>query len=197
VDPTIIFVILAGVAVAALGILVLRLGRRLALFLLAGGGLVAVIAVAVALFEQARATRQAAEAATVAAAGQAVTSAAASITLFLVTVILFLLLLAVGAVAAVLYWRRYQRREQFRDTLAQAQALALLQGARLPAGHAARPALPQQQAGGGNVLVFGGSQQAPGVTLEQLQAAIEATQRGRADPLAGLLPPDEWEVSGQ
>lgn len=184
-DVTII-VILAGVGVAVLAILFLRLGRKLAIFLLAAGGCVAVVAMAFALTEQARATRQAAEAATVAAAGQAVTSAATSITLFLVMVILFSLLLAVGAVAAVLYWRRYQRREQLRDTLAQAQALALLQGARLPAGHGARPALPQPQAGGGNVLVFGGSQQAPGVTLEQLQAAMEAMQQGRPDPLEVL-----------
>jgi len=197
VDPTIIFVILAGVAVAALGFLTLKLGRRLAIFLLALGGCVAVVAVALALLEQARATREAARAATVAAAGQAVTSAATSITLFLVMVILLMLLLAGGAVAAVLYWRRYQRREQLRDALAQAQALALLQGARLPAGHTARPALPQQQAGG-NVLVFpGGGQQAPpGVTLEDLARAVEAMQQGRADPLAGLLPPDDWEVLG-
>jgi hypothetical protein len=192
VDTTIIFVILAGVAVAALGILVLRLGRRLALFLLVGGGLAAVIAVAVALAEQARATRQAAQAATVAAAGQAVTSAATSITLFLLAVLFGGVLLAVGAVVAVLYWRHWQRREQFRDVLAQAQAIALLQGARPPAPP--RQSLPQ--AGGGNVLVFPGGQQAPGVTLEQLQAAMQAMQ-GQADPLAGLLPPDEWEVLGQ
>lgn len=184
-------VILIGVAVAALGILVLKLGKRLALFLLAGGGLVAVIAVAYALAEQARATRQAAEAATVAAAGQAATSAATSITLFLLAVLFGFALLAVGTAAAVMYWRRYQRREQFRDALAQAQILAVMQGTRPPAGYAPRPALPQA---GGNVLVFpGGQQQASGLNLEDLARALEAVQ-GQADPLAGLLLPDEWEV---
>jgi len=182
-------VILIGVAVAALGILVLKLGKRLAIFLLALGGCAAVVAVAFALAEQARATRQAAQAATVAAAGQAVTSAATSITLFLLMIILALVLAAVGAVVGWRWLQGYQERDKMRKVLQQAQLYALLNGARLPSGRATRPATPQQA--GGNVFVFpGGQQTTPQLTLDDLRGMTA----GQPDPLAGLLPPDDWEV---
>jgi len=189
-DVTII--ILAGLSVAALGILILRMGKRLALFLLVMGGLAVAMTVAWALTEQARATRQAAEAATVAAAGQATMSAATSITLFLMMVILGMALLVGGTVGLSCWLRQRQKRARLEDALQQAQIYALLQGARSPRTFGSRAGTPGLAQAGGNILVFPGSgqQPTPQLMVDDLRAM------GQPDPLAGLLPPDDggWEV---
>ncbi len=179
-------IILIGVAVAALGLLILRLGRKIALFLLATGGLAAVIAIAWALAEQARATRQAAQATTVAAA----TSAATTIIVFLLVVILTMVLAAVGVVLGWHWLQGYQERQKMRKALQQAQIYALLSGTRPPASRIPRPAMPAQA--GGNILVFPG-QQRPQPTIEDFRAMLEAMSE-QPDPLAGLLPPDDGEM---
>jgi len=89
-------VALIGLAVALTTILSIRFGRQIARGLSIIGGLAAVIAVAYALAEQARASRQAAKAASIAAAGQAVESVA-------VTLLATLLILVVILAAAVVY----------------------------------------------------------------------------------------------
>lgn len=88
-----IVVVWIAVAVGVLGILLLRLGRQIARFLLALGGLGAVGAVAYALVAQATATRQAAQAAAMASTGQTVGS--------LTTTILAVLLLVTVLAAAI------------------------------------------------------------------------------------------------
>jgi len=198
--PTEITLILIGLAVALAAILVLRFSRQIARFLLIAGGVVAVIAMALALTAQARATQQAARAATVAAAGQAATSAAMSLILFLLIVIVVLLLAIGGAVAAWLWWQRRQRQRQYRDTLQQAQVLALLNGQRPPALR--RPARSSQMPGSPIIVVPGQQyppaypQYPPAVTMDDLRQALEALEGGR-DPLAELMPPpndNSWEV---
>jgi len=123
---------------------------------------------------------------------QAVTSAASSITTFLLAVILALVLAVIGAVVGRQWWKRHQRWERMREALAQAQVYALLQGARLPAPR--RPALPAQA--GGNIIVLPGEGRRPQPTLDDFRAMVEMMQGERPDPLAGLLPPDDWEVLG-
>jgi hypothetical protein len=56
---TALFVILVAVAVVLLGWVLLRVGRQIAIGLLALGGIVAIAAIAVAMFAQANATRTA------------------------------------------------------------------------------------------------------------------------------------------
>jgi hypothetical protein len=201
-----ILVILVGAAVAALVILILRLGKRLAIFLLALGGLGVAGAVAFALAEQARATRQAAQAATIAAAGQATAGAALSIIAFLLGVIVILVLGAAGAFFGWRVWKRYQKRSQWEETVRTAQLYALLNGARLPVygrrGATPHPALPYTPAlGSGSVIVLPtAGQQYPsqpgGITLEDLARALQAAQGRGYDPFAELLPPEGgmWEV---
>jgi len=123
---------------------------------------------------------------------QAATSAATSIIAFLLAVILALVLAVTGAVVGRQWWKRHQRRERMREALTQAQVYALLQGARLPAPR--RPSMPAQA--GGNVIVLPGGGQRPQPTLDDFRAMIETMQEERPDPLAGLLPPDDWEVLG-
>ena len=84
--------ILIGLAVALLvTLLMVRLGRQIARGLLIIGGLAAVLAIAYALTEQARTSRQAAKAVSIAAAGQAVESV--SVTLLATLLVIGLALL--------------------------------------------------------------------------------------------------------
>jgi hypothetical protein len=193
--PTI--VILVGAAVAALGILVLRLGRRLATFLLIVGALGVAGSTAWALAAQAGATRRVAEVAEVQAVTNAGLSAAVSVTLFLLALVLALILGVAGAAAAWLWWQRRQKQMQWQEALRQAQLYAILSGGR-PSGHGQLPSYPAHQGVGGPVIVFPGQQhpQVPppaGISLEDLARALQAAQ-GQPDPPAGLFPPDEWEV---
>jgi hypothetical protein len=114
-------VILSGAGVALLAILMLRLGKRLAIGLLILGGLVVAGTVALSMLGQATATREAAEAAKIAATGQAMTGAAMSLTLFVVVLLLLLLVVIVGAALAVGYfwlrWRLSESQRQGREVL--------------------------------------------------------------------------------
>jgi len=107
-------ILLTGVAVALLGVLILRMGRKLAIFLLAAGGMAVAGVVALALLGQAAASREAAKAATkaataatVAASGQAVSSVMLAV---LASAVLFVLALA--GVAVGYFWLRAQRAER-------------------------------------------------------------------------------------
>jgi hypothetical protein len=132
-------VILGGAGVVALAILILRLGKRLAIGLLILGSLIVVGTVALSMLTQASANRetavaaqQAAWAAQTASAGQAVTSAATSITLFLVILLLTVVLATAGVALGWTWWQRQCKQEQYRAMLQQAQIYAALQGRRLP-----------------------------------------------------------------
>ncbi len=95
------------VAIAAIGIgwLLLKVGKTIAYFLLALGGLIVVGIIGLALLEQARATRAAVSATAIAATGQAASSSIALV------IILFLLIVLIGGAAvAYLYFRRWKRR---------------------------------------------------------------------------------------
>jgi type II secretory pathway pseudopilin PulG len=199
-------IILAGAGVALLAILMLRLGKRLAIGLLVLGGLVVVGAVALSILAQASANRQtaiaaqrAAEAAQTAAAGQAMTSAATSITLFLVILLLVLVLAIAGVAFAWTWWQRQRKREGYLEMLRQAQVYAALQGRRLP-GPARWPTYPAlhalpgypAQAAPPSVIVVG--RQPP--TYTPYPYAYPPAMMDRDDSFADLLPPpdDEWEV---
>ena len=107
--PTEAMVALIGLAVALTTILSIRFGRQIARGLLIIGGLAAVIAIAYALAEQARASRQAAKAASIAAAGQAVESVAVTL---LATLLVIVVILAAAAVVYLLF--RIKRAESGR-----------------------------------------------------------------------------------
>ena len=114
-------------------------------------------------------------------------SAATSIIAFLLAVILGLIAAVIGAIFGHQWWRNRQEREKMRRALTQAQIYALLNGARMPAPR--RPTAPATPAqGGSHIIIVGGQQPAPQLTLDDL--------REQPDPLAGLLPPNEneWEV---
>ena len=201
-------VILGGAGVALLAILILRLGKRLAIGLLVLGGLAVIGTVALSMLGQASANREtaiaaqrAAETAQTAAAGQAMTSAATSITLFLVILLLILVLAIASVACAWTWWQRRQRREQTIDMLRQAQMYAALQGRRLP-GRARRPAYPAMhalpgypaQAAPPSVIVVG--QQPPAYSLYPYTYPPSVASQAEYDPYADLLPPpdDAWEV---
>jgi hypothetical protein len=201
-------VILGGAGVALLAVLMLRLGKRLAIGMLVLGGLVVVGTVALSMLTQASANRQtaiaaqqAAQAAQTAAAGQAMTSAATSITLFLVILLLILVLAIAGVAFAWIWWQKRQKREQYVDMLRQAQVYAALQGRRMP-GPARRPAYPAMQALPGypaqaappSVVVVG---QQPAAYPPYPYAYPPATiGQDEGNPYANLLPPPDhgWEV---
>ncbi|MBN1261576.1 MAG: hypothetical protein JXB35_12940 [Anaerolineae bacterium] len=198
-----ILVVLIGVAVAAFGILFLRLGKRLAVGLLILGGLAVVGVVALSMLAQASATREtaiaaqrAAEAAQTAAAGQAMTSAATSITLFLVILLLILVLVIAGVAFGWTWWQKRQKREQYVDMLRQAQVYAALQGQRLP-GPARRPAYPAMQALPGypaqamppSVIVVG--QQPAAYSAYPYAYPPAAIGQNEGDPYADFLPPPD------
>jgi flagellar basal body-associated protein FliL len=206
--PTETVIILGGIGVALLAILMLRLGKRLAIGLLILGGLAVIGTVALSMLTQASANRQtaiaaqqAAQAAQTAAAGQAMTSAATSITLFLVILLLILVLAIAGVAFAWTWWQKRQRREQYVDMLRQAQLYAALQGRRLP-GPARRPsyhamqALPgyPAQAAPPSVIVVG--QQPPTYSSYPYPYPPFAINQGEGNPYADFLPPpeSEWEV---
>jgi len=181
------------IVIVILLIIVSKLGKALGRFILALGALAVTGLGLATLLVQADASRQAAQAATAAATGQTAISAAMSIIVFLLVIIVALVVAAVSTVVGWQWWKRYQKRQKMRDVLEQAQLYALLQGTRLPSPRSTAGALPQQP--GSNILVFpGGQQAAPGVSLEDLAAALQAAQ-GRPNP--SLLPPLEdnrWEV---
>jgi hypothetical protein len=201
-------VILSGAGVALLAILMLRLGKRLAIGLLILGGLAVVTTVALSMLTQASANRQtaiaaqqAAQAAQTAAAGQAMTSAATSLTLFLVILLLILVLAIAGVAFAWTWWQKRQKREQTLDMLRQAQIYTALQGQRLP-GLTRRPAHPAPyllpgypaQATPPSVIVVG--QQPPAYSPYPYTYPPSAVSQTEYDPYADFLPPpdDEWEV---
>ena len=202
-----IAIILGGIGVALLAILMLRLGKRLAIGLLVLGGLVVVGTVALSMLTQASANRQtaiaaqqAAQAAQTAAAGQAMTSAATSITLFLVILLLILVLSIAGVAFAWTWWQKRQRREQTVDMLCQAQVYAALQGRRLPGlarrpGYLAIPPFPgyPAQVAPPSVIVVG--QQSPTPYPYPYAYPPVAMSQSEGDPYVGFFPPDdEWEV---
>jgi hypothetical protein len=200
-------IILGGAGVALLAILMLRLGKRLAIGLLVLGGLAVVGTVALSMLAQASANRetaiaaqQAAQAAQTAAAGQAMTSAATSITLFLVILLLILVLAIAGVAFGWTWWQKRQKREQYVGMLRQAQLYAALQGRRLPRP-ARRPAYPAMhslpgypaQATPPSVIVVG--QQPATYAPYPYAYPPAAMDQGEGDPFAGFFPPDdEWEV---
>jgi type II secretory pathway pseudopilin PulG len=201
-------VILVGAVVALLAVLMLRLGKRLAIGLLILGGLAVVGTVALSMLAQASANRetaiaaqQAAQAAQTAAAGQAMTSAATSLTLFLVILLLILVLAIAGVAFAWTWWQKRQKREQTLDMLRQAQIYTALQGRRLP-GLARRPAHPAPhllpgypaQAAPPSVIVVG--QQPSAYSPYPYTYPPSAIGQAEYDPYADFLPPpdDEWEV---
>ena len=143
-------IILVGIGVALLAILMLRLGKRLAIGLLILGGLAVIGTAALSMLTQASATREtaiaaqrAAEAAQTAAAGQAMTSAATSITLFLVALLLVLVLTAGGAALAWSWWQKQQKHRNTFDLLRQAQLYTLLNGQPSPTLRSPRVPRPQ------------------------------------------------------
>jgi hypothetical protein len=76
VSPELILGIIAAIVV---GVILIKLGRQLAILLLVGGVVAAVVVVGLAILDQAEATRQVAQAATVASAGQATASVGVTI----------------------------------------------------------------------------------------------------------------------
>jgi len=122
-------------------------------------------------------------------------SAAMTIITFLVLVILGLILAVAGGVFAMTWNKRRRRQAELEDALAQAQAYALLQGAKPPAPRGGGLS-PLSQAGSGPVIVVGGSPgpqyPAQAVSLEDLARAAQ----GRPSPFGGYLPPNGggWEV---
>jgi hypothetical protein len=99
-------IILWAVAAVLAGLALLRIGRQLAIFLLAIGGIGVVGIVAYAALAQAQATRQAAAAAAAASAGQTLATVA--------IVLLLLLLVAAGVGILYLRWRLQRERGQRR-----------------------------------------------------------------------------------
>jgi type II secretory pathway pseudopilin PulG len=201
-------IILGGIGVALLAILMLRLGKRLAIALLILGGLAAVGTVALSMLTQASANRetaiaaqQAAQAAQTAAAGQAMTSAATSITLFLIILLLILVLAVAGVAFGWVWWQRQRKRESYLEILRQGQIYAALQGRRLP-GPVRRPAYPAMlpppsypaQAMPPSVIVVG--QQPLAYPPHPYAYPPFALGQGAGDPYADFLPrpDDEWEV---
>ncbi|MBN1811791.1 MAG: hypothetical protein JXA14_08140 [Anaerolineae bacterium] len=146
-------ILLAGLGVAALAILALRLGKRLVTLLLIAGVLGVVGMVALTLVEQARAARQAAQAATVAAAGQTMTSVFVAFLMGAVFVVV------VGVVAACGYfwlrWRLLQRQLERlrRPSVPQYRMMEgwLPQGERREAPPETTPAIYYVDAGGDEV----------------------------------------------
>jgi flagellar basal body-associated protein FliL len=201
-------IILGGAGVALLAILMLRLGKRLAIGLLILGGLAVVGTVALSMLGQASATRetaiaaqQAAQAAQTATAGQAMTGTATSITLFLVILLLIVVLAIAGVAFAWVWWQKRQRREQYVDMLRQAQLYAVLQGQRLP-GPARRPVYPAIQALPGyptqaappSVIVVG--QQPAAYSPYPYTYPPMAIGQSEGDSFVDFLPPPDnaWEV---
>ena len=121
-------------------------------------------------------------------------SAATTIITFLVLVILGLILAVAGGVFMMTWNKRRRRQAEMEDALAQAQAYALLQGAKPPAPRGGGLS-PYAQPNSGPVIVVGspGPQYpAQAINLEDLARAAQ----GRPSPFGGYLPPSGggWEV---
>ena len=117
-------------------------------------------------------------------------SAATTIITFLGLVILGLILAAAGAVLLATWGKHRQRRARLEEAVYQAQAYALLNGAKPPSPRSGG-ASPLPQAGGPVIVMGGAGQQYPQrqITLDDLAQAVQATQ-GRPAPFGGYLPPD-------
>jgi len=205
-------IILGGIGAVILAVLILRLGKRLAIGLLVLAGLAIVGAVVLSMLTQASANREtaiaareAARAARTAAAGQTMMGAAMSITLFLV-ILLLILTLATGGVAFVwAWWQKQQKRQNALDMLRQAQWYAMLQGQQLP-GRARRSTYSSLQSPAGYpaqtmvppVIVVG--QQSP---IPYAYPNTHSPSRSPTDQGGGVFqdlwpPPDseDWEELG-
>ena len=93
--------VVAIIGAIVLGVVLIKLGRQIAIFLLVGGAIAAVIVVALAILDQAEATRQVAQAATVASAGQAT----ASVGVTILGTLLAVVVIGGGLGIAYLVWR--------------------------------------------------------------------------------------------
>ncbi|MBN1815436.1 MAG: hypothetical protein JXA14_26625 [Anaerolineae bacterium] len=214
-NTAMLLVIAGGIGAAVLGMLVLRLGKRLAVGLLVLGVLVVIGALAFALigqsaanYQTARAATEAAHAAEIASAGQAATSAANSIITALVLLIVVLVLGLGGTFIGWRWWQNRQKREKWAETVRQAQLYAIMNGQQAPHRPASLqlPTYYQQPPAGGPVIVMAPGPQPPapayppyhgGISLEDLARVMQATQSH--DPFDDLLPPDDaggWEVVG-
>ena len=115
-------------------------------------------------------------------------SAAMTIITFLVLVILGLILAVAGGVFVMTWNKRRRRQAELEDAMYQAQAYALLQGAKPPAPRGGGLS-PYTQQGSGPVIVVGGSPgpqyPAQAVNLEDLARAAQ----GQRSPFSGYLPP--------
>jgi hypothetical protein len=100
--------ILVIIGVILVSVVLIKLGRQIAIFLLAAGVIAAVLVIGLVLLGQAKATQQVAEAAAVASTGQTAVSVS---TIVLVT-LLFVALVTIGPGFAYLIWRlrRAERR---------------------------------------------------------------------------------------
>ena len=97
-----LLVILIGVFVVALAWFLLRFGKALARAALVAGVLVAVIVVALAFLQNARATRQVATTATAASVGQTVASTGQTVTVIVASLVIGFLVFALLAAVAVI-----------------------------------------------------------------------------------------------
>jgi hypothetical protein len=100
--------ILAIGGAIALGVILIKLGRQIAIFLLAAGFIAAVIVGGLVLLDQAKATQQVAEAAAVASTGQTATSVS---TIVLAT-LLAVVVIAGGLGFAYMNWRLQRAQRQ-------------------------------------------------------------------------------------
>lgn len=101
-------VILTGVGAVFLGILILRMGRKLATFLLVAGGLFLALLVAAALLSQGAANYQAAQASKEALKAVKAVNAGLTISTLALGAMLMLLLLAIGSIGFV--WQTWRLR---------------------------------------------------------------------------------------
>jgi hypothetical protein len=187
-DTTILFVIAGGIIIAILGILFLRIGKKLALWLLGIGGLAVVGTMALGFLAQAKANKAIAETAKIQATSQAATSAANSVIIFLLVVLLFIFVLAVIGVAGLFLYSRYQSNRKFQTQLQQAQLYAALQGIAPRPQMSYRPVpQPQPQQQNPSIIVIGGGQQQPQQPYPPQVVYVQQPEENKS-PFAGFLP---------
>lgn len=104
-SPEVILVLLGAIVV---GVVLIRLGRQIAIFLLVAGGLGVVAIIALAVLNQAQATRRSAEAAAVASTGQT----ASSVGVTVLGTLLAVVVVAGGLVIAYQAWRLRRARRR-------------------------------------------------------------------------------------
>jgi hypothetical protein len=185
-DTTILFVIAGGIILAILGILFLRIGKKLALWLLGIGGLAVVGTMALGFLTQAKANKAIAETAKIQAASQAATSAANSVIIFLLVILLLIVVLAVIGVAGLFLYSRYQSNRKFQTQLQQAQLYAALQGIAPRPQMSYRPT-PQQPQQNPSIIVIGGGQQQPQQPYPPQVVYVQQPEE-KKNPFAGFLP---------